>query len=567
MRRSYYRKPGVSYQVGRLEAEENILELRQRILGILLKGLSIVGAPVLVYHLFQLLPDKAWGAMLFYVSVYLWVLWITLDKSLPYRLRAVGFVVIPFMLGIAAIIMNGVGGDGRIWLLGFTALGTLLVGLNFGIGAIITSLVILFGSGFLLEEGLISPPNAAWLATSATWTDWALAGVVWTLIATAITVSTNVLIQGLIITLEKERKMSLVLNSDREQTSRRARELDRRLLQIRTAAEVSRSLSAVLDPKRLLQQVVELMKDRFDLYYVGVFLVDESGDVAVLGAGTGEAGKEMIESGHKLAVGSASMVGWTIANRKARIALDIGRDPMRFSNPLLPLTRSEMALPLISGEQVFGALTVQSTLPEAFDQDDIIVMQGIADSLATSLQNARLFEESQKNLQEIYALNRQYMVQAWRSLGKRSDVRRTVYENEGYLGGGGIITTKHFPILLRDQVIGQLSFDTDKQELTPEEQTFVQEVTTQAALAMENIRLLEETQRRASMERLLSDVVQDVRSQTDLDMILRSTVSELGKALGATDGMIYLLPEFLVTSHATASVSQGNGNGHQSESS
>lgn len=204
-----------------------------------------------------------------------------------------------------------------------------------------------------------------------------------------------------------------------------------------------------------------------------------------------------------------------------------------------------MVLPIISGETVFGALTVQSEFPDAFDQDDIIVMQGIADSVATSIQNVRLFDDSKRSLQEIQALNRQYVVQAWKKAGEIPTLQRVSYENAAYDGMESSIVTQHFPVLLRDQVIGQLGIDTDKQVLTPEEQTLIQEVATQAALAMENIRLLEESQRRSSLEHLLSNVVQSVRSQTDLEMILRSTVSELGKALGATDGVIYLTSEFL----------------------
>lgn len=542
----------------------NIQELRQGILNILLKVLAVAGTPVLVVLLSRFIPRDEWGAAIFYLSAYCWLAWITFDQKLPYRFRAIGFVVIPFVLGLAAVVQDGISGSIFVWLLGFTVLAALLLGLNFGIGAIVVSMLTLVVSGYLTWKRIIGPLDSALLTGSASVIDWLWTGVVWLLMATTICVSLNTLVQGMIAALEKERTLSGILSSDREQTNRRARELDRRLLQIRTAAEVSRTLSALMDPKQLLQQVADLIQDRFGLYYVGVFLVDEKGDHAVLNAGTGDAGREMMGMGYKLEVGGSSMIGWTITNRQPRIALDIGREPTRFSNPLLPLTRSEMALPLISGEQVFGALTVQSTQPEAFDQDDIIVMQGIADSVATSLQNARLFEVSHKNLQEIQALNRQYMLQAWKKTDETPALLGVRFENESYEGLEETITTQQFPIILRDQVIGQLSLDTDKKMLTPEEQTLVQEVTTQAALAMENIRLLEESQRRASLERLLSNVVQNVRAHTDLEMILRSTVGELGKALGATDGLIFLTPEFLETDQPAPSAPGNGGNGSQS---
>ncbi len=111
----------------------------------------------------------------------------------------------------------------------------------------------------------------------------------------------------------------------------------------------------------------------------------------MLEAGTGEAGRQMKEAGHRLEVGGMSMVGAACARREARIALDVGDEAVRFDNPLLPDTRSEMALPLIAGDRVLGALDVQSTEPAAFSQEDIAVLQLVADQVAVAIANARLF--------------------------------------------------------------------------------------------------------------------------------------------------------------------------------
>jgi putative methionine-R-sulfoxide reductase with GAF domain len=165
---------------------------------------------------------------------------------------------------------------------------------------------------------------------------------------------------------------------------------------LQAAAEVSRATTSVLDPNELLRQTVDLVRERFDLYYVGLFLLDEERRFAVLHAGTGEAGQKMLARGHRLKVGGISMVGWCTANAQARIALDVGEEAVRFDNPLLPDTHSEMALPLISRGQVIGALDVQSTKEAAFDEADIAVMQTMADQLANAIENARLFEETQR---------------------------------------------------------------------------------------------------------------------------------------------------------------------------
>jgi GAF domain-containing protein len=108
----------------------------------------------------------------------------------------------------------------------------------------------------------------------------------------------------------------------------------------------------------------------------------------------------MLGHGHKFEVGSQSMVGWVCANRKARIALDVGQDAVRFANPLLPDTRSEIALPLQAGGRILGVLDVQSERPAAFDHNDIAVLQGMADQIAVALDNARLFTQTQTALSE-----------------------------------------------------------------------------------------------------------------------------------------------------------------------
>lgn len=189
--------------------------------------------------------------------------------------------------------------------------------------------------------------------------------------------------------------------------------LERRNLQLQTAAQVSRAASGILDPEVLMQQVVDLVRERFDLYYVGIFLVDQTGEWArgpnerpapgrwaVLWAGTGEEGRKMLEQGHKLEIGDTSMIGWCVAHKQARIALDVGEDAVRFDNPLLPCTRSELALPLISRNEVIGAMTVQSAQEAAFSAEDITILQTMADQLANAIQNARLYRQAQRELAE-----------------------------------------------------------------------------------------------------------------------------------------------------------------------
>ncbi|NWG34202.1 MAG: PAS domain-containing protein [Chloroflexi bacterium] len=169
--------------------------------------------------------------------------------------------------------------------------------------------------------------------------------------------------------------------------------LTKRTIQLQTAADVARAATSILDINDLLPSVVELIRDHFEYYYVGMFLIDEAGEWAVLRAASGEMGRQMLEMGHRLKLEDSSMVGWCIKHKQARIALDVGEDAVRFVNPLLPLTRSEIALPLIAHGNVIGAMTIQSEKPAAFSRVDITALQAMADLVANALENARLFTE------------------------------------------------------------------------------------------------------------------------------------------------------------------------------
>lgn len=176
--------------------------------------------------------------------------------------------------------------------------------------------------------------------------------------------------------------------------------LTRRSALLQLGAEVARAATAILDSQKLGQQVVNLVQKSFDLYYAGLYLVSKDGKWAELQAATGAAGRDMLEQNWRLPVGNTSMIGWCIFNRESRIALDVGEEAVRFNNPLLPNTRSELALPLVSRDQVLGALTIQSELQSAFSKEDISTLETMADLLANAILNARLYDQLQQELEE-----------------------------------------------------------------------------------------------------------------------------------------------------------------------
>ncbi|HUX77464.1 MAG TPA: GAF domain-containing protein [Anaerolineae bacterium] len=335
---------------------------------------------------------------------------------------------------------------------------------------------------------------------------------------------------------------------------------------LQTAAEVARATISVLDPNELLRQVVVLVRERFDLYYVGLFLLNEEGTFAVLDAGTGEAGKKMLEQGHRLEVGGNSMIGQCTARNEARIALDVGEEADRFENPLLPETRSEMALPLRSRGQVIGAMTVQSTEEAAFDEADIAVMQTMADQVAVAIDNARLFANAQTTLEEMEAINRRYLGQAWReytrsratsgyeqtdagitSLGDRTlpDVQQVMSTRQPLITGthgDNAPSAVLLPITLRGQPVGALGLEVagGEQQWSDDDIALAEAVAEQLALAADNLRLLDETQRRAARERLVGDITDRMRETLDVDTVLQTAVREMRQILDLAEAEVRL---------------------------
>jgi GAF domain-containing protein/HAMP domain-containing protein len=334
----------------------------------------------------------------------------------------------------------------------------------------------------------------------------------------------------------------------------RTHDLERRAVQLATAADVGRATASILEPEPLAHEVVELVRERFELYYAGLFLLDEEGRYAVLEAGTGEAGRLMREQGHRLEVGGTSMVGTACAQRRARLALDVGKEPVRFDNPLLPETRSEMALPLMVGARVLGALDVQSTQAAAFSEDDIATLQLVANQVAVAVQNARLFAEVQTALEAERRAYGEISRQAWEQLTRTGAIPGYHSDDRGLFPVGGALQPQMkaalqtgrtapgqegseelcAPIRVRGQVIGII--DAEKPDgsggWTEEEITLLEAFADQLGVALDSARLYQDTQRRAARERLAGEITARMRETLDMETVLKTAVREMGAALG-----------------------------------
>lgn len=185
-----------------------------------------------------------------------------------------------------------------------------------------------------------------------------------------------------------------------EQTQKRAVELE-------TVSRVSTATSTILEKDKLLRGVVELTKRSFNLYHAHIYLLDaERGDL-VLTAGSGDAGQQMVEDGWHIALDEArSIVAQVARTRKGIIVDDVRKETGFLPNPLLPRTRSELAVPLISGNRLLGVLDVQSDRVAAFTEDDVRIQSALAGQVATALQNATLYQEQLETAEKLREFDR-----------------------------------------------------------------------------------------------------------------------------------------------------------------
>jgi GAF domain-containing protein/HAMP domain-containing protein len=344
----------------------------------------------------------------------------------------------------------------------------------------------------------------------------------------------------------------------------RTLEIEKRSAQIAGAAEVGSYIASIHQIDALLSQVTLLISEKFGFYHVGIFLLDEAGEYAVLRAANSEGGQRMLARGHKLAVGQTGIVGYVTAQRQPRIALDVGQDAVFFNNPDLPDTHSEMAVPLISSGELLGALDVQSTAPDAFTQEDIEILQLLADQVATAFQNAQLFASVQQALQAAHAAYGELSQRAWielleetpeigfQSASEQVEFARSVWKPESeqalttgeIVQGNGAAHTLALPIKIRDVVIGVI--DTykhiDSGDWTEEEVSTLKNITSQLGVALESARLYEETQFRAESERLVGEITAHIRETMDVDYVLQTAAQEIREALNLAEVEIRLEP-------------------------
>jgi GAF domain-containing protein len=407
-------------------------------------------------------------------------------------------------------------------------------------------------------------------------------------------------------------------------TFKQAEELSvRRAAQLRTSAEIARDTAGTLELNELLLKSVNLVRERFGYYHSSIFLLDPVGQYAILRESTGEAGERMKSAGHRLAVGSHSIIGQTTATGEALVVNDVKADPNYYPNPLLPDTQSELAIPLKAGTQILGALDVQSNQVSAFSDEDISVLRILADQLAIAVFNANLFARTEESLSQhrmlhmitssaaskatiedvlvstvealrgaqfgqriaIFMINERQELDLQASAGfKQSTLPVARFPlGKGTIGQAAqnkqavriddtLTLENNFildentrsqvvvPILFSNSLLGVINVESDEVAAFDEEdEEILATLGTNMGAILTSVNLISQVRRQMERQRLLYDITGKIRRAVDVSTVLQTSANEIGKALGAKRAHIEISIEKTDISNSP----NGNGKGKE----
>ncbi|MCB0165861.1 MAG: GAF domain-containing protein [Anaerolineae bacterium] len=309
-------------------------------------------------------------------------------------------------------------------------------------------------------------------------------------------------------------------------------------------AEIGRQAASIRDLDELLSTITEFVRSHFNLYYTHIYFVDDLRQNLIIKSGTGLAGQELMARHHTLPIGSGSIVGQVAASGQSIVVSDTEASETHKPNPLLPDTRSELAVPLIIEDYVIGVLDMQSDRVNTFTEKNLTVFEAMAIQLAISIDSAQQWAASQKAQQRAEEALKRLTQENWsESLINHREKPAYVYDLSTVtpLGSQAKNGGVSIPVTVQNQSIGELTVNTSNdRSLSEDEQALMNAVAQQLAQKAENLRLFEQTQQRATREQIARQITDKIRASHDIKSALKTAAVELSKALGASRAVVDL---------------------------
>jgi len=534
-----------------------------------LLGSALIGIVIFFFKVSRTIPAGNWGITALYFVVFIGIVLLAFIRPISMTIRYPIYLGLLLLVGTIDLFLGGLESDGLIFLFLFTVLTAIFYRSRIGLLTAAIPFGVMIFIGFAMSGKLISPNPAYTFSLSDSPINWIFFAVVLLFGVIASFSGIYQFIPKLTESFFSQQNQTGTLFNENKALQQSIDDanlnLQRKTSELSIASQIARSIAQQQDPLQLIDNTLNTIRAQFGFYHAGLFLIDTNREFAVLKAATGDAGSEMINQNHKLRIGEQGIVGFVADQGVARIAADVGLDSVHFQNPLLPDTHSEMALPLRLGERIIGVLDVQSEKPSAFTQQDVNIIQTIADQLAISIEHARVVTDLQRNLEEYKSKAQSITQKEWADflMGLRTS-RSLRYSRQGVQksssestiaheaittgqtqiktrkGKSGKTATIAVPLKLREAVIGVIELKIDDPSEIPDYQSLIESIASRLVLSLENARLIEEMQIRVEQERMVSDITSKVRSSTAVNDILRDTAIELGKSLGLSDVRVQL---------------------------
>lgn len=575
---SFFQKINPQNPPKSIDTNDVFIVLRERILQYGLLGISVIATILVPLLIARDVAQQKWGLVLIYGLSYLAVLSITYFRDIPYSIRSGLFAGLFFLIAVTDLLKAGMSGEGRLSMMTFIIMATILASernlsrsLITGFAALATMTLI----GLAMSSGWINKPSTQALANSYHFSEWLNGNLVFLMLITAIVSSILLLLAQTQRALKNQEQFTRELEVERNKLQAnfdlQSLVVNRRATELETASSLAHDISKFSDLDALLSNAVNLIRNQFGFYHAGLFLLDPNKEYAVLRSATGDAGRQMLAQNHRLRVGEVGIVGHAVSRGESRIVQDVQQDSFHYKNPILPDTRSELALPLRVAGEVIGALDVQSTKEMAFSQDDVKILQLIADQLAVAINKAQILQQLQQNVEELETRYSQTAMGSWNqymntenqtvslSLSKATrefsnaaplaeEEIKAISEKKSVLvtkslPGGLKSTELSLPLKLRDNMIlGALRIEFEEETVPEQTIEMLENISNRLALALDRARLMQEIQSTAKQDRLITDVTAKIRSSSNIDNILKTAASEIGRSLGAAEVIVQLLP-------------------------
>ena len=501
---------------------------REQFISTILRIACVLGVALLAISF----PTATSTDRILFISLYIFLLAITL-LHVPYYVRAFSLLIMAFAIGTNSVLAWGPWLDGSIFFITFIVLSALLFDQRVDIFALLISILTFAFIAALQQLGFyqLSAPNVPVTA----FIDWAAYIVDFSIISAILIFAIGQFKGAFARVIQAIQNAFSSLTTERAQLEDKVRErteeLEMRALQLRSSATVARTIAEMQNISEVMEATAKLTSDQFGYYHVGLYLLDERKKTAFLQAASSTTGKQLVGQGFRIEPDRLNIFNLVLEQKRPHITLDAEANFIRDIN--FPLTRSRMMLPLAVRGNVIGVMDIHSDQLQSFNTQDAEFLQTLADLVAISIDNVRLINETRNLVFQLEATTSLQTRDTWSKFTSRHKPAyqytpagvRPLFSNNKLENDDGL----HIPLTLHGQNIGGIVLKRKGVTATwsERERILVEKVADQVALALENSRLVEESQKNAMRNQVIANISARVRQTLDVESVVRTATTEL----------------------------------------